>query len=153
MSKPTNPKKHAFMFTDDIKFLQKAIVFHPKGDKFLALKRSADSFSRPNDWDLAGGNVLYGELHDDSLKKEIKEETDLTVSEFLPVQVVTNYDNKKKIYTIFIGYFCKAKSDIVKISKEHSEFRWVTGDEFIKLEPAEYLVNLVNKMFEKQNGA
>ncbi len=149
MTKPTDPKKHAFMFTDDIKFLQKAVVFHPESNKFLALKRSADSFSRPSDWDLAGGNVLYGELHDESLRKEIKEESALEAGDFFPVQVVTNYDNEKEIYTIFNGFHCKAKSAEVEVSEEHSEFRWIDKEEFAKLKPAKYLVDLVNDVFKK----
>ena len=124
-------------------------MFHPEDNKFLALKRSADSFSRPNDWDLAGGNVLYGELHDKSLWNEIKEESNLKVGDFAQAQVITNYDKGKKIYTIFNGFYCKAKSSEVKISEDHSKFRWVTREEFIELKPAEYLVNLVNDVFEK----
>lgn len=77
MPKPNDPEKQKYMFADDIKFLQKAVVFHPEDKSlFLALKRSPDS-SRSSDWDLAGGNVLYGELHDESLRKEIQEEADL----------------------------------------------------------------------------
>ena len=101
MAKPTDPKKHAFMFTDDIKFLQKAVVFHPENNKFLALKRTADSFSRPNDWDLAGGNVLYGELHDESLRNEIKEETNLEVGDLTPAQIITKYDEDGEPYQVY----------------------------------------------------
>ena len=43
------------MLTDDVKFLQKGIVLHPTNDAlFLALVRSADDPSRPNDGDLPG---------------------------------------------------------------------------------------------------
>jgi ADP-ribose pyrophosphatase YjhB (NUDIX family) len=149
MPKPKDLEKQRFMFTEDIKFLQKAVMFHPEDkDLFLALKRSLDSFSRPGDWDLPGGNVLYGELHKDSLKREIKEETILEVENIKPVQVITNYNKEKKIYYIFVGHYGQATSDNVKISNEHSEFRWVTKNEFIKLKPAKYLVDLVKEVFE-----
>jgi len=138
------------MFTDDIKFLQKAVVLHPdKQDLFLALKRSPNSFSRPNDWDLPGGNVLFGELHEDSLRKEIKEETNLAVDTFTPVQATTHYE--KGIYFLFLGFCCRAKSEQVKISDEHSEHRWVTKEEFIGLNPARYLVDFINVTFEESN--
>jgi len=150
MPKPNDLEKQKFMFTDDIKFLQKAVVFHPKNKNlFLALKRSPDSFSRPNDWDLAGGNVLYGELYDASLRKEIQEEANLEIEDLRPAQVITNYDDKKPIYYIFIGFYCRAKNKDVKISYEHSEYRWISKNEFIKLAPAEYLVNLVKAVFKK----
>ena len=147
MSKPKDLQKQKYMFTDDIKFLQKAVIFHPKDrNLFLALKRSKDSFSRPGDWDLPGGNVLYGELHDKSLKREIKEETGLGIIEFIPIQIITSYDKHKKIYTIFNGFSCSAKVDKIKISNEHSEFRWSTKEEFTGLKPAQYLVDLVEKV-------
>ncbi len=149
MAKPKDLKKHAFMFTDDIKFLQKAVVFAPYSRKFLALKRTAESFSRPNDWDFAGGNVLYGTLHEESLRNEVKEEAGLEVGKLTPAQVVTNYDKEKGVYHIFNGFYCKATSDDVKLSDEHSEHNWVTKDEFIRLEPAEFLLSLVNDVFEK----
>lgn len=144
MPKPIELEKQKYMFTDDIKFLQKAVVFHPdKKGLFLALKRSANSFSRPNDWDLAGGNVLFGETHEESLRKEIREESNLEVENLIPAQVVTSYDKEKEIYYLFIGFYCKARNFEVKISDEHSEFRWVTKDEFIGLKPAQYLIDLL----------
>lgn len=143
MPKPTDPKKHAYMFTDDIKFLQKAVIYHPTENKFLALKRPANAFSRPNCWDLPGGNVLFGQLHLDSLQEEIREETSLKVTDVKPIQVVTSHDKEKEVYNLFIGYKSIATSPDVKISDEHSEFKWVTKDEFLKLESADFLQDLV----------
>ncbi|MEI7620970.1 MAG: NUDIX domain-containing protein [Candidatus Moraniibacteriota bacterium] len=149
MPKPIDLEKQKYMFTDDIKFLQKALVFHPdRQGIFLALKRSPDSSSRPNDWDLAGGNVLFGELHEDSLRREIFEEANLEVGDFVPVQIVTTYDKEKEIYYLFNGFFCKAKSDDVKISSEHCEYRWVTKEQFIDLKTAQFLVDLIVVAFE-----
>lgn len=144
MPLPPNSEKRKYMFTDDIKFLQKEIIFHPTEDKFLILKRSADTFSRPNCWDFSGGNVLFGELHLDSLIEEISEETSLEVEDIKPIQVVTNYE--KEIYYIFVGYKCRAKSSEVKISDEHSEYKWVTKEEFLKLNSADFLINLVKQI-------
>lgn len=149
MPKPADTEKQKYMFTDDIKFLQKAVVFHPdKPELFLALKRSPNSPSRPNDWDLAGGNVLFGELHEDSLRKEIDEEANLKVGALIPVQVITTYDSKKAIYNIFNGFYCKAKNNKVKISDEHSEYRWIKKEEFANLKLAQYLIDLVMETFK-----
>lgn len=126
------------------------MVFHPdKNELFLALKRSSDSFQRPNDWDLAGGNVLFGQLHEDSLRKEIFEETNLEVGNFVPVQIVTTYDSEKEIYYIFTGFHCQAENSDVKISAEHCEYRWVTKEKFLDLTPAQFLVDLVVAAFER----
>ncbi|MFH0856595.1 MAG: NUDIX domain-containing protein [bacterium] len=134
--------KRKYMFTDDIKFLQKIIIFHPEEYKFLALKRSKNMETRPSCYDLPGGNVLFGELHMDSLKKEIKEETGIEAEDIKIAYFITNYENG--IYYIFAGYTGNALSENIKLSHEHSEYRWVTKEEFLKLESGEYLINFIN---------
>ncbi len=136
--------KREYMFTDDIKFLQKILIFHPDQNKFLTLRRSKDSKSRPNCYDLPGGNVLFGELHMHSLKKEIKEETGLEAVNIKIAHFNTNYENG--IYYIFAGYTGKTLSESIKLSHEHSEYEWVTKDEFLELESAEYLMNFIRKI-------
>lgn len=133
------------MFTDDIKFLQKVVVLHPTENIFLALQRSKDDPKRANDWDLPGGNVLYGELHEDSLRREVMEEVQLEIEEIKPIQVITNYE--KNIYYIFIGLTCKATSDQATLSKEHQDYKWVTKDEFFELTETEFLRDLVELAF------
>jgi len=141
---PKDPKKRAYMFSDDMKFLQKAIVWHETERKFLALKRPESAFSRPECWDLPGGNVLYGQTHIDSLNEEIKEETTLEVENIKPLKVTTNYDKEKEVYFLFIGYECKAKAGEIKLSEEHVDYKWLTKEEFLQLESADFLVELVN---------
>ncbi len=144
MAAPKDPEKRKYMFAEDMKFLQKAVVFHPKQNKFLALKRAADARSRSNCWDLPGGNVLFGENHHSSLTREIAEETSLKVKDVHPIQIVTNCE--KQVYYLFIGYSCQAVSSKVKISDEHSEYRWVTKAEFLELVSADFLMDLVKQL-------
>lgn len=141
---PKDSEKRKYMFSEDMKFLQKAVVFHPKENKILILKRPSSAYSRPGCWDLPGGNVLFGENHLNSLLSEIDEETSLKVADVLPIQVVTNYE--KDIYYLFIGYSCRATSSNVEISDEHSEYMWVTVEEFLKLKSADFLMDLIGKL-------
>jgi len=131
------------MFSDDIKFLQKCIVFHPTENKFLILKRSPDSFSRPNDWDFPGGNVLFGEYHEESLRREIKEEAGLEVVNLKPLQVKT--DMRGEIYCIFINYTAQATSTEVALSHEHTDYKWISKDEFLKMETADFLKQAIEE--------
>ncbi|MDP3026201.1 MAG: NUDIX domain-containing protein [Nanoarchaeota archaeon] len=144
MTAPKNPEKRKYMFTDDMKFLQKIVIYNSKQDKFLVLKRPANAHSRPNCWDLPGGNVLFRENYLDSLTREVVEETSLKIKNVRPIQVVTNFENR--IYYLFIGYSCRAASSRVKISKEHSEYKWVTKAEFLRLESANFLIDLVKQL-------
>lgn len=159
MAKPTDQSKWSHMFTDDIKFIQKAVVFHPEKNTFITIRRSFSDRYRPGSWDLPGGNVLYGELYDVSLRREIKEETNLNVKTILPAQVKTVFDGK--LYIIFIGFSGRSKNDEVKLSTEHTEYQWVTEKQFSDLfrdndtggtfiENTHFLCQLVNEVFSQK---
>ncbi|MEI6533662.1 MAG: NUDIX domain-containing protein [Candidatus Roizmanbacteria bacterium] len=142
----SNP--HPYKFTETVKFFQKAIVLYPHDPKrFLILKRSSTDTMRPNTWDLPGGNVHFGEKHDISLLREVKEETYLDVKILKPLQVVTNYIEKEEDeqYIIFIGFLATTNTTEVVLSHEHTEYKWSTKDEFLEMESSEFLQNLVKE--------
>ena len=139
---PTDPNKRHYMFTDDMKFLQKAIVCHQDGNRFLILKRAPYHPTRPNEWDFPGGNVIFGQTHIDSLLQEIKEETYLEVCDIKPIQVKTRYE--ENIYYLYIGYAAKALSTDIILSEEHTEYKWTTKEEFLQLNVSDFLKELVN---------
>lgn len=143
MTEPTDHSKHNSLFNDNMKFLQKAVVIHPDDPHlFLALKRADDDNSRPGDWDLPGGNVNPGELHDQAMIREIHEETGLDVGELHPVQVATSMNHEKNLYVLFIGLSATALTDQVTISHEHTKYLWVTLDEFKQLTNTEFIVTV-----------
>ncbi|NTU46010.1 NUDIX domain-containing protein [Candidatus Roizmanbacteria bacterium] len=148
MTHIVDPDKAHYLFTNNIKFLQKVLIFHPTDQTFLALKRSSEDISRPNCWDLPGGNVAFGELNTDALEREVKEETNLSFSGLEPVIVTTSFDKNEERYYLFIGYKARASSTLVTLSHEHSEFRWVTKDEFMEEESADFLQKLVQAYYE-----
>ena len=140
MAKPTDPSKNGYMFSDDMKFLQKVIIYHPTDDnKILLLKRAMDSFSRPGDWDFPGGNVLFGEPHDESILREVKEETGLTLNILHPVQIISRFNEHTQTYYLIINYRARAESEEITISNEHTEYKWVTFEEFDALNPVDFM--------------
>lgn len=117
------------MFASNIKFFQKAIVLHPEGGRFLALKRQLHD-SSPGLWDFPGGGVEFGELHTPALEREIWEESGLAIAASAVVEVMTKFDTAQGIYSIFVAHQCVATSSDVRLSDEHSEYRWVTPTEW-----------------------
>ena len=142
MPQPIDLNKRHYMFTDDIKFLQKAIVFNPDGDRFLLLKRASYHPTRPNEWDLPGGNVAFGQNNMDSLLQEIKEEVHIDVKDVRPLQVKSKYENN--IYYLYIGYTAHAINTDITLSKEHTEYKWVSKNEFLELTLADFLRELIS---------
>jgi 8-oxo-dGTP pyrophosphatase MutT (NUDIX family) len=133
-----------------VKVLQKAAVFNKNG-KILALKRMNDQKRpNPNCWDLVGGRVEASDIekckdssgrgdNDDilinSLKREIKEETNLEVGDICVINAASAFSEKKGSFIIVIGYVCRAiNENDLKLSEEHVDYRWVAKDEFLKLD-------------------
>jgi 8-oxo-dGTP pyrophosphatase MutT (NUDIX family) len=146
MPKPTDPKKHTHMFTDDIKFSQKALILHPSNNKFLVLQRSLNSKTHPGFWDFPGGNVLYGHSTKKSILDEIKEETGLLIqNELTPLLVNGEMKQEQNFYRIFVGYFGQADSENITLNIEHIDYKWVTKSEFMELETVDILKEMVRK--------
>ncbi|MGL4610899.1 MAG: NUDIX domain-containing protein [Trueperaceae bacterium] len=132
------------MFTERINFLQKAVIFHPLEATFLILQRRKNEVERTGEWDLPGGNVKFGEVHLDAIRREIREETGLGVIELQVAQVATGFNQERQLYHLFIGYSCKAEHTQVQLG-EHEGCRWVTEKEAQGLLPG-YLLELVNEL-------
>jgi ADP-ribose pyrophosphatase YjhB (NUDIX family) len=145
MAIPKDKEKQNYMFSEDMKFLQKAVLYHPTDRRrFLALKREPNDHSRAGKWDLPGGNLHFGQVAEQGLRREIREESGLEVTGIRPIQVWSKYFGGTKVYHLFIGYTARALSAKVVISYEHTEFRWVTKPEFLQLDSADFLIDMVN---------
>ena len=129
-----------------IRFHQKAFVFDQVG-RFLVLKRAYTN----QKWDLPGGAVELPEEHETALRREIKEETSIDVKNIVPLEIKTVLSDDG-FYTIFAGFTCKAESQDVRLSPEHTEYRWATPDEFIEMDATEYLKDVARKLLNKRQG-
>jgi 8-oxo-dGTP pyrophosphatase MutT (NUDIX family) len=122
-----------------LNFHQKAIILNSE-NKFLALRRSYGQKT----WDLPGGGVEIPEEHETGLRREIREEAALEIAdEIKPLQVVSGYNKEEDAYYLFIGYVTKAVSMEVTLSPEHTDYCWVTKEEFLQLEVTPYLRDFV----------
>ncbi|MBP9711118.1 MAG: NUDIX domain-containing protein [Candidatus Pacebacteria bacterium] len=102
---------------------QKAII--EKDGKILVCRGVGDAV-----WEFPGGRLHDGETPVEGIKREIKEELGVEVTDVRPFQIERNYHFRTKVHQVFIVYTCTmAGADIKVDSSELEEIRWVSKDE------------------------
>lgn len=130
--------------TENVKFLHKVVIVRQEDGRkeALILHRPEDALSRPNCWDLPGGNVEWpakdqvsvSDLHKLDIAREIKEESNLTVNPeiFTLAHLIyfsSYFASEKQIYTVICGWTINLDDTDqaeIKISDEHQAMQWVS---------------------------
>lgn len=122
-------------------FLVSQKAFIVNGDKLLILKNSDEMgalFNADRDtWSVPGGLLEVDEDFQTGLNREVLEETGLKVEvgnvfgiEDYPFDSFIFKDGSRSpVRFIEIGFLCRYLDGELKLSSEHSEFRWATKNE------------------------
>lgn len=112
----------------------KAFIIH--NGKILLLKESSNYADGTNvgKFDVVGGRVKPGQRFDESLLREIREETGLNVKIGRPFFVNEWRPIVRGEHWQIIGTFfeCFADTDKVRLSHDHNEFVWIDAKEYKK---------------------
>lgn len=114
----------------------RALIFNPEG-KILLTK----SYKWKDKYTIPGGCVELGEKLKNTLKREIKEETNLDVYDikFICFQefIFDNVYWKKKHFILF-DFACKSNSIKVKLDSEAQGYLWISVSKALKLPITSY---------------
>ncbi len=84
-------------------------------------------------WSIPGGLVELGENTEQTVIREVKEETNLKVEQPKLIDVVNNItvdeNNKIKYQFVIVDYFVKLKGGTLRAADDAAELRWVGFDE------------------------
>ena len=124
---------------DDIEPGTKALVFNEDGE-ILILKRASHMKWKPNVWDLPGGHLKEDEETVDGLKREVKEETGLTIKNIVDIGKVDKV-------TLFK---CDASNEDkeIKLDDENQDHKWVKPED-IPDDFVPFLISHVREYEEK----
>lgn len=120
-------KQEGYRQMKDSKIVVKGII--RRGDEYLLVKKWYDDrIDEPYQWEFIDGYAEIGDSPDDAVNQIVSDKTYLLVQ------------NKRILYTwsyqvgdtgyVGLAYLCEVDSDIVILSEELQEYRWVKLEEF-----------------------
>lgn len=116
-------------------FLTKILI--KKGNSFLLLKNKKYVDDPKNGWETPGGHMEKNEDFEQSLFRELKEETGLTKSDIdilCPIHTFLFYPGEEKSLGGIV-YLANYRSGNISLdSHEHDSYKWMTLDEIKGLE-------------------
>jgi len=109
----------------------RAIIYYE--GKILLIRESSkyEEGSREGLYDFPGGRVTPGERFDESLKREVKEETGLDIEIHEPFFVDEWRPTVKNEQLHIVGIFfrCTSKTDKVVLSEDHDKYEWINPED------------------------
>ena len=103
-------------------------------DKVLVVRESSkyEDGTNANKYDVVGGRIEPGQKFDESLVREVQEETELAVSIGKPFFVSEWRPVVRGEQWQIVGIFfkCTALSDAVVLSEDHDDYQWIDPKEY-----------------------
>lgn len=117
----------------NFKIATKAIIQNLNG-QILIIKKSVEENLEDaceNLFDIPGGRLEYGEKLEEALEREVREETNLIITniQLLHADSVIRPD---KTQLIIITYLCCCLEGQCTLSEEHTECFWLTTEEILQ---------------------
>ena len=133
-----------------------ALVLDPDSNSYLLLRRSEEKDFAAGAWEGVTGRVDQGEGFENALHREVQEELGVAAEILFMVGTTHFYRGDARPENELVGVvYCVtiADHDAIRLSAEHSEFRWLTALQAAELitgsHPSErWLLSLIEKAEE-----
>jgi ADP-ribose pyrophosphatase YjhB (NUDIX family) len=104
--------------------------------KYLILKRSPEKYKNTKGtWDIVGGRINPGTSLTDNLKREVLEETQLSIEKepkFLFAQDII-MNNEKDTHVVRLTYVVDIKGEPILDMSENIDFQWLSLNAMAKM--------------------
>ncbi len=99
--------------------------------KILILRKALDDKNYPGKWGFCSGFVKEFEPAEESVLREIEEETGLKARIIKKGEIVKVVDDKEEKTWVVIPFLCESDSKDVKLCHENMDFKWIKPEEYI----------------------
>lgn len=116
-----------------------ALIWHPTDEKYLLLQRAADKDFAAGSWECVTGRVNQGESFAQALVREVAEEIGGQAQFEFFVASTHFYRGTAVAENELLGLICfctLADPAAIRLSWEHSQYRWLTAVEIATFLPA-----------------
>jgi len=122
------------------------IILQNKEGKYLMLLRSAIKYPEAGaKWEIAGGRINLGSALVENLKREVMEEAGLEITDD-PKLIAAQDIIRPYKHIVRLTYSGFADGE-VKLSDEHTEYKWLSREELMNLEPIDPILKEVFNKF------
>ncbi len=118
-----------------------------RDNKVLVLKTA-----RSGRWELPGGRIDFGESVEQTLKREMKEELGfekVKLGNFNHIWSFVSERNRNNHHFIILDFEIFTDEKGIKLSKEHTEYKWIGADDLDKLNMRERQKESLKKYFKE----
>lgn len=113
------------MMDEKQKIVRVAAAIISREGRYLIAKRKAGAHLA-GFWEFPGGKCETGESLEECLRREVREELDVTISNPVPFEIVHHSYPDKTVELHF--YRCSISGGVAE-ARECAEIRWVSGEE------------------------
>ncbi len=130
---------------------QKAFILNDKGELLILIDPDRGL-------DLPGGKIQEGEKDlDEALRREVREETGIEIEVGKPFMRWSRVGSPGSEFEgkpfFILGFICKLITHGIMISDEHTEYHWVTKENYQEYTGEPGYMNAVKTFFEKNSDA
>ncbi len=119
-----------------------------KDGKILAMRRSLSKDASPGIWEAVSGRIEPSEEPLDAVRREIEEETGLTV-DLEPRPLSAHQAFRAQTPMVILYYLADWKSGEVRMSEEHDAWEWLDAQTFSERTPIQALAQAARQILSK----
>jgi 8-oxo-dGTP diphosphatase len=130
-----------------------ALIF--QGDSVLLVQRGKEPLK--GFWSLPGGAVEAGELVEEALRREVLEETGLTVriARFAEIfeRIMPDAAGQIEYHYVLLDYVCEVTGGALRAGSDSADARWVNLESLSELEITSGTREVIERCRNLANGA